>query len=39
MNPKTTRYLLSHTLLLLGSTSLPALAQEAAKELLSLIHI
>ncbi|MEI2695176.1 MAG: biopolymer transporter ExbD [Saprospiraceae bacterium] len=33
MNPKTTRCLLSHTLLLLGSTSLPALAQEAAKEL------
>jgi catecholate siderophore receptor len=33
MNPKTTRCLLSHTLLLLGATSLPALAQEAAKEL------
>jgi catecholate siderophore receptor len=33
MNPKTTRCLLSHTLLLLGATSLPTLAQEAAKEL------
>ena len=33
MNPKTTRCLLSHTLLLVGAASLPALAQEAAKEL------
>jgi catecholate siderophore receptor len=33
MNPKTTRCLLSHTLLLVGTASLPAMAQEAAKEL------